>query len=564
MSLLQKVYSSLKKAIIMVALFLSYNAPLKAPVDLNNPQSVKDLIAALEALKDNKATDAQRKLINELQQPNNTMLQNIPNLRDIVTQMTNGVDVQTDILGNDVIKKLLMFGGLSFIALPVASHIATRTASWVCDVGLDIFNMATESFFEGVTNWLFPNKEDEKTGLITPIPRSALKKFPLENYVVSKEFGESLSDLIAIIQGAMRFKKKGLKPILLYGPAGTGKTLLMNTIANTCKAKDVKALELTKIISDTANYPDPGNFIQRFFTEAKENKTFVIIDEAEAVMMDRGKLAEGGLDINAKRKIDAITNLLKILEDYGRFKYQGIVILATNFEGLIDDAIRSRFLPFLVPPSSKESLLDVMNRDVKTWNKLGAKYSINSEEMKKACAALEAVEATGRDAEAIIMQTMLVCVGAKTLQGKLKRDTNPDKSFKDAVEKRIRGQCMVTFNKKYAKEYNDGKNILSKDWSIEQIADVARNFKESLELANADMLTKFKQDKIALKTAAHAERLSGQVFATTQALATKPGLLRQPSTDLNQTPASAQDLSDLQTMVGKFTGITGGYQAPAA
>ncbi len=382
---------------------------------------------------------------------------------------------------------------------------------------------------EKIMNWWTPPyKEEEKLGLVKPKTRAMLKKFTLDGYCISEEFRESLLDLLAILFGAKDFKKKGLKPILLYGPAGTGKTYLMNICANETKAKEVYEIELTKVISDKINFPDPVAFIERFFTQCKENKSFIIIDEAEAVVTDRGKLAEGGLDEYGKRQLAVVGALLKCLEDYGRYKYQGVVILATNFEGIIDDAIRSRFLPFHVPPSSKETLFDIMvNKELKTWNKLGAKFSINTELVKTSCVQLEAVEATGRDAEAIIMQTMLIAYGCKRLPAKFKREPNIDKIFKATVANRIKGQCLVSFNKKYAKENNNGKNILSRIWSVEQIAEVAIQFKKSLDEVNAEMMNKFKQDKeqnkLDLQAALADTKMHAQAYNALKGLSMKTG-----------------------------------------
>ena len=75
MSRTQNIFSLLKKNVIMATIFLAFGQFLKAPIDTSNPQTITNLIAALQAQNAGTATPTQKQLISQLQQPDNSYLQ---------------------------------------------------------------------------------------------------------------------------------------------------------------------------------------------------------------------------------------------------------------------------------------------------------------------------------------------------------------------------------------------------------------------------------------------------------------------------------------------------------
>jgi len=141
------------------------------------------------------------------------------------------------------------------------------------------------------------------------------------------------------------YKEYGLTPckgILLYGPAGCGKTMIAKAIASSF----LKGKEITK---DCFIYMKGGemlspyvgmaeNNIKSAFVRARRNykktgnKSIIFIDEAEAILPSRG----------SRRSSDVETTIVPtFLSEMDGFEENGtFVILATNYPNQIDEAVR--------------------------------------------------------------------------------------------------------------------------------------------------------------------------------------------------------------------------------
>ena len=141
------------------------------------------------------------------------------------------------------------------------------------------------------------------------------------------------------------YKEYGLTPckgILLYGPAGCGKTMIAKAIASSF----LKGKEITK---DCFIYMKGGemlspyvgvaeNNIKSAFVRARRNykktgnRSIIFIDEAEAILPARG----------SRRSSDVDTTIVPtFLSEMDGFEENGtFVILATNYPEQIDEAVR--------------------------------------------------------------------------------------------------------------------------------------------------------------------------------------------------------------------------------
>jgi len=120
---------------------------------------------------------------------------------------------------------------------------------------------------------------------------------------------------------------KGLAA-LLYGPPGTGKTLCAEAIAGELGrpllAASVAALK-SKWVGETERN------LEHLFKEAESSGAVLLLDEADGLLRTRG-------EPNGTRHDDAVTGLLLTLLE----RHAGLVLLATNLQGVLDLALTRR------------------------------------------------------------------------------------------------------------------------------------------------------------------------------------------------------------------------------
>jgi hypothetical protein len=127
---------------------------------------------------------------------------------------------------------------------------------------------------------------------------------------------------------------KRLKPgnkILFYGPPGTGKTLTASLLGKYIQ-KDVYRIDLSMIVSKYIGETEKN--LAKVFNKARHADWILFFDEADALFGSRTKVSSSH-DRYANQEV---SYLLQRIEDYA-----GIVILATNMKGNIDDAFMRRF-----------------------------------------------------------------------------------------------------------------------------------------------------------------------------------------------------------------------------
>ncbi|RME02980.1 MAG: ATP-binding protein [Planctomycetota bacterium] len=138
---------------------------------------------------------------------------------------------------------------------------------------------------------------------------------------------------------------------LFVGQSGTGKTMAAEVIAKEV-GMDLFRIDLARIISKFIGETEKN--LSKIFDEAEQSQAILFFDEADALFGKRSEV-ESAHDRYANIETDY---LLQRIE-----RFEGVVILATNFQENIDDAFlrRMRFLVEFPNP-------DVQHR-LKIWQK---------------------------------------------------------------------------------------------------------------------------------------------------------------------------------------------------
>ncbi len=155
-----------------------------------------------------------------------------------------------------------------------------------------------------------------------------------------------------------KYDVRNIKGILLFGPPGTGKTMLMNAIAD--EIGDVHMLtvsgaDLSRLGIERANLN-----IKQIFDRAKENTPSILfIDEIDAIAPAREGASETGVQVTST-----------ILEELDKIKsgVEVVFVAATNRPSSLDPALlrAGRFDKLIfVPPPSKEDRAKIFELNLK-------------------------------------------------------------------------------------------------------------------------------------------------------------------------------------------------------
>jgi AAA+ superfamily predicted ATPase len=118
---------------------------------------------------------------------------------------------------------------------------------------------------------------------------------------------------------------------LFTGPSGTGKTPAAEVIAHTLEL-DLYRLELSSVVSKYIGETEQN--LERLFEAASAGEAVLFFDEADSLFGKRSEVKDGR-DRYANLEV---SYLLQRLE-----RYDGVVVLATNLPGNIDEAFLRRF-----------------------------------------------------------------------------------------------------------------------------------------------------------------------------------------------------------------------------
>jgi len=148
-----------------------------------------------------------------------------------------------------------------------------------------------------------------------------------------------------------KYQIESVKGILLFGPPGTGKTMLMSAISN--ELGDVHFFTLSGFDLSKAGLENAVTTIRNLFNKAKENSpSIVFIDEIDALVPQRDTTTEIGTQLVGQ-----------FLEEFDSLRLQGtqvVVVAATNRPDALDPALlrSGRFdrLIFIPPPELNDRI----------------------------------------------------------------------------------------------------------------------------------------------------------------------------------------------------------------
>jgi hypothetical protein len=130
--------------------------------------------------------------------------------------------------------------------------------------------------------------------------------------------------------GMERILKPGYKS-LFHGPPGTGKTTTAALLGKKTK-RDVYRIDLSQMVSKYIGETEKN--LSRIFDRAENKEWILFFDEADALFGKRTNTQ----DAHDRFANQQVSYLLQRIEDF-----DGLVILATNLKGNIDDAFMRRF-----------------------------------------------------------------------------------------------------------------------------------------------------------------------------------------------------------------------------
>lgn len=142
-----------------------------------------------------------------------------------------------------------------------------------------------------------------------------------------------------------------LKPgyrVLFYGPSGTGKTMTAALLGKSVQ-KDVYRIDLSQIVSKFIGETEKN--LETVFKKAESKNWILFFDEADALFGKRTQV-QNSHDRYANQEV---SYLLQRIEDY-----TGLLILASNFKGNLDEAFIRRFhsiIHFPAPQRAERLLL---------------------------------------------------------------------------------------------------------------------------------------------------------------------------------------------------------------
>jgi DNA replication protein DnaC len=161
-------------------------------------------------------------------------------------------------------------------------------------------------------------------------------EYKLNNVIMTDKIKNKILFFISTFKGSEDLDALGISEtikrgtgmvFLFYGPPGTGKTMLAEAIAKEL-GKKMLLVEYPKIMSRWVGDTDKN--IATAFRAARKNDLVLVLDEADSLLYNRSYAIQ-------EHDIRLVNEMLQELE-----RFEGVVILTTNMEGLLDQALERR------------------------------------------------------------------------------------------------------------------------------------------------------------------------------------------------------------------------------
>lgn len=260
---------------------------------------------------------------------------------------------------------------------------------------------------------LFTLGENRKPGFSAEFPAKLLTtKMEWEDLVLNNNILKQLQDIETwIIHNPTLMNDwqmdKTLKPgykTLFYGPPGTGKTLSAALIGKKTN-RDVYRIDLSQMVSKYIGETEKN--LAKVFDRAENKNWILFFDEADSLFGNRTSTH----DAHDRYANQQVSYLLQRIEDFN-----GLVILATNMKGNIDEAFMRRFqsnIHFPMPDADKRLQLwqngfskeAILNEEI-NLKAIAAKYELSGGTIINVIQHCS-LKALARDSNEIILQDIL-------------------------------------------------------------------------------------------------------------------------------------------------------------
>jgi SpoVK/Ycf46/Vps4 family AAA+-type ATPase len=293
------------------------------------------------------------------------------------------------------------------IALQIAAHVAQKGNTQLAHDLRTLLDEARRSAPAASLSRAVPiaRPVGELAGLLT----ASYPSTRLGDMVLSPSVRESLAEVVHQYRQRDRLRQHGLAPkrkLLLVGPPGCGKTMTASALAGECSLPlmfvQLHSL-ITKYMGETAAK------LHLVFDAMVQTRGIFLFDEFDAI----GSTRSARNDVGEVRRI--LNSFLQFLE---RDDSDSIVVAATNFAGMLDEALFRRFddvIRYSLPSGSMTRAL-IQNR-LSTFDVSGATWAsitadargLSHAEIARACddAAKAAVLAESRVVSTALLRTAL-------------------------------------------------------------------------------------------------------------------------------------------------------------
>lgn len=186
----------------------------------------------------------------------------------------------------------------------------------------------------------------------------------LDSIVLPGDLGARVSELIEEWRQSEKLLRYGMRPrnrVLLCGPSGNGKTTLAAAVATELDLP-LGYVQYSEVISKWVGHTH--QHVAGVFREAAERPCVLFFDEADSLCSSRMESDHGA---DRERNLSVNTILLEL----DRLSEATVVMFATNFERVLDAAMRRRISLTLELPAPDaadlERLVDSMRRRHPLW-----------------------------------------------------------------------------------------------------------------------------------------------------------------------------------------------------
>jgi hypothetical protein len=191
------------------------------------------------------------------------------------------------------------------------------------------------------------------TGELAGLVHASFPALRLSDMVLADAVRSRIEEVIGQQHQRDLLRSHGLSPkrkLLLVGPAGCGKTMTASVLASECQLPllfvQLHAL-ITKYMGETAAK------LHVVFDAMAETRGVYLFDEFDAI----GATRDSGNDVGEIRRV--LNSFLQFLE---RDDSESLIVAATNFVGIIDDALFRRFDDVIAYQLPDQRLVKVSTR----------------------------------------------------------------------------------------------------------------------------------------------------------------------------------------------------------